>query len=77
MAAIRTVARGERALPRITKRMQAQAAALLGMDDRAIFAMRLAGTAPGDIADTVGLSVRELEASGARIIALLASETPA
>jgi DNA-binding NarL/FixJ family response regulator len=69
--AIRAVARGERALPRFTPRLQAQTAARLSLGDRAIFAMRLAGTTPGDIAATVGLSAHDLDARTTAILATL------
>jgi DNA-binding NarL/FixJ family response regulator len=69
--AIRAVARGERVVPRFTPALQAAAAARLGHRDRAIFAMRLAGTAPHEIADVVGLDPRALEARTAAIAAAL------
>ena len=69
---IRTVAGGERALPRITPRLQADAAQRLAPQDRAIFAMRLAGTSAADIAATVRLAVHELHARIAAILATLA-----
>jgi DNA-binding NarL/FixJ family response regulator len=69
--AIRAVARGDRVLPRSTPALQAAAAARLGHRDRAIFAMRLAGTAPGDIAAVVRLDPRALEARTAAILATL------
>jgi DNA-binding NarL/FixJ family response regulator len=69
--AIRTVAHGERALPRITPRLQKDAARRLAPQDHAIFAMRLAGTAPGDIAATVGLTAGELDARSTAILAAL------
>jgi DNA-binding NarL/FixJ family response regulator len=71
--AIRAVARGERMLPGYTSGLQVAAAARLGHRDRAIFAMRLAGTAPTDIAAVVGLSPRRLEARTAAIVAALAT----
>jgi DNA-binding NarL/FixJ family response regulator len=71
LAAIRAVASGARPRPRITPRLQAQAAARLGHRDRAIFAMRLAGTTPRDIAATVGLSGRALDARLTAIVAAL------
>lgn len=75
--AIRTVARGDSALPRFTPGLQAQAAARLSLADRAIFAMRLAGTDQSDIAATVGLSVDDLEARTVAILATLsAREAP-
>jgi len=70
--AIRAVARGEDALPRITPRLQNDAALRLAPQDHAIFAMRLAGTAPGDIAATIGLTTRELDVRSAAILAALA-----
>jgi DNA-binding NarL/FixJ family response regulator len=73
--AIRAVARGERTLPRFTPRLQARAAARLSLSDRAIFAMRLAGTAPSDIATTVGLSAHDLDARTAAILATLSDES--
>jgi DNA-binding NarL/FixJ family response regulator len=69
--AIRTVAHGERALPRITPRLQKDAARRLAPRDHAIFAMRLAGTAPGDIAATIGLTAGELDARSTAILAAL------
>jgi DNA-binding NarL/FixJ family response regulator len=67
--------RGERALPAITPRLQRMAAARLDGTDRAILAMRLAGTPDADIAATVGLSRRELGARYAAILAVLRSGT--
>jgi DNA-binding NarL/FixJ family response regulator len=72
--AIRAVARGEHALPRFTPRLQAQAAARLSLGDRAIFAMRLAGTAQSEIAATVGMSVHDLGARTTAILAALSSD---
>jgi DNA-binding NarL/FixJ family response regulator len=72
LQSIRTVARGEGALPRITPRLQTDAALRLEAEDHAIFAMRLAGTAPGDIAATIGLSAREVDVRSAAILAALA-----
>ena len=72
------VARGEHALSHITPRLQAQAAARLSLADRAIFAMRLAGTAQREIAATVGLSVHDLDARTTSILATLSDgEEPA
>ena len=76
--AIRAVARGEHALAHFTPRLQAQAAARLSLADRAIFAMRLAGTAQREIAATVGLSVHDLDARTTSILATLSNgEEPA
>jgi DNA-binding NarL/FixJ family response regulator len=71
--AIRVVAGGGRVLPSITPRLQADAAARLAPGDRAIFAMRLAGTAPADIARTVGLRPGELAGRLKAIVAALAA----
>jgi DNA-binding NarL/FixJ family response regulator len=72
LQSIRAVARGEGALPRITPRLQNDAALRLEAHDHAIFAMRLAGTAPGDIAATIGVTAREVDVRSAAILAALA-----
>jgi DNA-binding NarL/FixJ family response regulator len=69
--AIRTAAGGESALPRITPRLQTDAAMRLAPQDRAIFAMRLAGTSAVDIAATMRLDAEALEARTAAILATL------
>ncbi|HEX2105010.1 MAG TPA: response regulator [Solirubrobacteraceae bacterium] len=66
--AIRTVAGGDRLLPAITPALQAGAAERLAAQDRAILAMRLAGTTPADIAATLGLSRSDL---GGRLRAIV------
>jgi DNA-binding NarL/FixJ family response regulator len=71
LRAIRAVAGGERVLDRVTPRLQSEAGARLGHLDRAIFAMRLAGTSPRDIAATTGLTPRALDARLGRIVAVL------
>ena len=68
---LRAVARGESRLPDVPPSVQRSAAARLGASDRAILAMRLAGTAERDIAATVGLHRRQLSARYARIVAAL------
>ncbi|WP_028063665.1 response regulator [Solirubrobacter soli] len=65
--------RGERVLPPVGLREQARAAARLDPRDRPIFAMRLAGTAPRDIANVVGMTVAALNARVQAIVAQLAT----
>jgi len=63
--------RGERLLPAVGLREQARAAARLDPRDRPIFAMRLAGTSPRDIANVVGINVAALNARVQAIVAQL------
>ena len=63
--------RGDRPLPVITPRLQRTAAVKLGGTDRAILAMRLAGTPDREIATTVGLDPRALTARNATIVGVL------
>ena len=63
---------GERRLPVLSAGMRRRAAAVLDPTDRAILAMRLAGTARGEIAETVGLTVSQLDGRSAAILAALA-----
>ena len=65
--------RGERVLPAVGLREQARAAARLDPRDRPIFAMRLAGTTPRDIANVVGMTVAALNARVQAIVAQLAA----
>lgn len=60
--------RGERPLPPITPRVQRHAAERLDGTDRAILAMRLAGTSDRDIAAVVGLPREALAARCAAIV---------
>ena len=60
---------GEPALPAVTPQVQARAAARLDPRDRPIFAMRLAGTSPRDIAGVVGMTVAALNARVQAIVA--------
>jgi DNA-binding NarL/FixJ family response regulator len=71
--AIRLVARGDAALPPITPRLQARAGARLGRQDRAIFAMAIAGTTRSEIARVVGMSTADLEFRLAAIVASLST----
>jgi DNA-binding NarL/FixJ family response regulator len=70
--AIRDVAAGERRLPSVTARTQASAAARLDAHDRPLFAMRLAGTTPREIAASAGLTLAALNARIQAIVAQLA-----
>ena len=63
--------RGERVLPVVGLREQARAAARLDPRDRPIFAMRLAGTSPREIAGVVGMNVAALNARVQAIVAQL------
>jgi DNA-binding NarL/FixJ family response regulator len=71
LAAIRVLAAGERVLPAVTLRRQRCAASLLVPQDRAIFAMRLAGTPVADIGSVVGLHAAHVRARIAAIVAAL------
>jgi hypothetical protein len=57
--------------PDLAPRLQRAAAARLAPEDRAVFAMRLADTAPADIAAVCGFGVAELDARLASIIGVL------
>ena len=70
--AVVAVGRGERRLPLLSAGMRRRAAALLEPADRAILAMRLAGTPPREIADTVGITRTQLSGRSAGILAILA-----
>jgi DNA-binding NarL/FixJ family response regulator len=65
--------RGERMLPSVAPRLRARAAARLDPRDRPIFAMRLAGTSPRDIATVVGMTVAALNLRVQAIVAQLAA----
>jgi DNA-binding NarL/FixJ family response regulator len=60
--------RGEHPLPVITPRLQRHAAAQLGPTERAILAMRLAGTPDREIAATIGMDPRAIGARNAQIV---------
>jgi DNA-binding NarL/FixJ family response regulator len=57
---LQAIRSGDRALPPIVPTTMAAAAARLTPGDRPIFAMRLAGTSPKEIAQTLGLAPAEL-----------------
>ena len=65
--------RGERVLPPVSLRARARAAARLEPRDRPIFAMRLAGTSPREIASVVGMNVAALNGRVQAIVAQLVS----
>jgi DNA-binding NarL/FixJ family response regulator len=71
LAAIRGLGAGERLLPPVTLPRQRRAAVLLAPRDRAIFAMRLAGTPTGEIAGVVGLRPDQVRTRIAGIVAVL------
>jgi DNA-binding NarL/FixJ family response regulator len=77
LEAIRTVARGPQTRPPISRRMTAEAAAMLDPADHAILAMRLAGDQPADIGATLGLPVAAIDDRMAAIVAVLARSSPA
>jgi DNA-binding NarL/FixJ family response regulator len=71
LEAIRAVAAGEHLLEPVTLQLQSRAARRLGMRDRAIFAMRLAGTTSADIAAVLRLPHRAVRGRLAAIVATL------
>jgi len=78
LEAIRAAARGAQALPAVSLRAQARAAARLEPLDRAILAMRLAGTSWAEIAATLRLPAASVaERAAAIVIQLTAAGTPA
>jgi hypothetical protein len=62
-------------LPELSARQRARAAERLDHADRAIFAMRLAGTARADIAKVAGIHPSELHGRLAAVAAQLAGRT--
>lgn len=69
LEAIRTVARAPHALPPVSLRMRAAAAARLDPADRPILVMRLAGYPPAEISETLRLPVHAVRDRLAAIIA--------
>jgi hypothetical protein len=65
---IRVVGSGDSVLPAILPALQSRAAARLGTVDRAIFAMRLAGTSMADMAAVAGLGTAELRVRSTAIV---------
>jgi len=70
---LRCVAAGAHAVPEVGPTQQSRVAGRLDPRDRPIFAMRLAGTSPRDIADVVGLGIAALNA---RIQAIVTQLVP-
>jgi DNA-binding NarL/FixJ family response regulator len=77
LEAIRTVGHHAGALPPISRRMRAEAAARLDPSDHAVLAMRLAGDPPGEIGAILGLSVSAVVERITAIVASLAQAGPA
>ena len=73
LGVLRCVAAGAHAVPEVGPRQQSRAAGRLDPRDRPIFAMRLAGTSPRDIAEVVGLGIAALNA---RIQAIVTQLVP-
>ena len=69
LEAIRTVAGAPQMLPPVSLRMRREAAARLDPPDRSILALRLAGYAVGEIAETLRLPARAVRDRLAAIIA--------
>jgi two-component system, NarL family, response regulator DevR len=59
--AVRTVAAGQKDLPRLPPRLADSLRRRLGPEDQAIFGMLLAGLEPAEVASTLGLSPPALE----------------
>ncbi len=74
LGTLRCVAAGAHAVPAVGPHQQSRAARRLDPRDRPIFAMRLAGTTPRDIAEVVGVGVAALNA---RIQAIVTQLVPA
>jgi DNA-binding NarL/FixJ family response regulator len=74
--AVRAAGRGECTLPEPTATEQRRAAARLGGVDRAIVAMRLAGTSSQDIARTVGMPRGQLAGRMTEIVSVLRGGEP-
>jgi DNA-binding NarL/FixJ family response regulator len=76
LEAVRDAAHGRAGLPEIPLPVRARFAAKLEPTDRAILAMRLAGTTPAEIAETIGLTAARVRARIARIVARLTPASP-
>ena len=74
--AIRTVAKGREVMPPVTRELLDAASSRVDSDDLPILGMTLDGTAPADIAQTLHLEPRELDARLDRMIDRLKVEVP-
>ena len=74
--AIRTVARGERVIPPLSRELLDDANARLASDDIPILGMALDGTPESEIARTLGLSADEMTHRMDRMISTLKVEVP-
>jgi len=74
LQAIRLAAAGSGRPVRVAPHLAAQAAALVDPSDHAILAMLLAGTAPADVADTLGIAPAVLARRTAALVARLAPQ---
>ena len=70
-AQLEAVAAGEQVMPRLPLPLRSRAAARLDGADRAIFAMRMAGTSSHDIASVAGIHRSEVHGRLAAIAARL------
>ena len=75
--AIRVVARGGSALPRLEPHDLDAAAHLIEPEDLALLAMRVDGTPPGDVADTLRLDRRKVGRRIERLLGRLRAGSPA
>jgi DNA-binding NarL/FixJ family response regulator len=75
--AIRTVARGERVLPPISRELLDAACSRLDSEDLPIIGMVLDDTPPADVADVLGIGTAELSARLDRMIGRLKVDVPA
>jgi DNA-binding NarL/FixJ family response regulator len=74
--AIRTVARGDRVVPPLSRELLDDANGRLHPDDLPILGMALDGTPEGEIARTLGLDAEEMQHRMDRMISTLKVEVP-
>ena len=75
--AIRTVNRGERVLPPISRHVLQESSAQLGPDSRALVGMLLDGASEAESARTLGLEPRDVRHAVQRILSTLRVHVPA